>query len=90
MKNVTIHTIIDMLHSDPQGVSLKFGIPLRTVYSWCENFRKPPDYVLNMMLNIILLERRSGNGNTSEKLEAGMGGIGKAFKEACEESKSET
>lgn len=90
MKNVTIHTIIDMLHSDPQGVSLKFGIPLRTVYSWCENFRKPPDYVLNMMLNIILLERRSGNGDQTKGLENRMGEDKQGIKEACKESKPET
>ena len=59
---MNIHDVIDMLKSDPQGVSIKFGIPLRTVYAWCDGSRKPPAYVINMMLNIILLERRSGNG----------------------------
>lgn len=53
-----IHTIIEMLHSDPAGISSKFGIPIRTVYHWCEGTRKPPEYILMMMLNIILLERR--------------------------------
>ena len=69
-----IHTIIEMLHSDPAGVSLKFGIPLRTVYAWCSGARKPSDYVLCMMLNIILLERRLNNGNEAEELGAGMEG----------------
>lgn len=59
---VTIHEIIDMIKADPKGISLKFGIPLRTVYSWCDGSRKPPEYVINMMLNIILLERRNNNG----------------------------
>lgn len=74
----SIHDIIDMLRSDPQGISLKFGIPIRTVYSWCEGKRTPPDYVIMMMFNIILLEkslkRRLGiNGKQEEKLEEGMG-----------------
>lgn len=70
----SIHDIIDLLRSDPQGVSLKFGIPIRTVYSWCEGKRTPPDYVIMMMLNIILLERRlATNGKQEEKLEGRMG-----------------
>ena len=70
----SIHDIIDLLRSDPQGISLKFGIPIRTVYSWCEGKRTPPDYVIMMMLNIILLERRIAiNGKQEEKLEERMG-----------------
>ena len=70
-----IHTIIEMMHSDPAGVSLKFGIPLRTVYAWCSGARKPADYVLCMMLNIILLERRlENNGNEAEELGERMEG----------------
>lgn len=68
-----IHTIIEMMHSDPAGVSSKFGIPLRTVYAWCSGERKPSDYVLCMMLNIILLERRLKNdGNETKELGEGM------------------
>lgn len=70
-----IHTIIEMLHSDPSGISLKFGIPLRTVYAWCSGARKPPDYLITMMLNIIMLERRlTVNGNEAEELGSGMEG----------------
>lgn len=65
---MTIHDIIDMLHGDPMTVSLKFGIPIRTVYAWCEGYRKPTDYVLCMMANIILLERRLSDGNSKEGL----------------------
>lgn len=72
MKN--IHDVIDLLETDPAGISLKFGIPLRTVYSWCSGERKPPAYLIVMMLQIILLERRLANyGNTEEGLEKGMG-----------------
>ena len=68
---VDIHAIIEMLKTDPAGISTKFGVPLRTVYGWCNGNRTPPDYVINMMLNIILLERRMKNGK-SEELGRGM------------------
>ena len=69
---VDIHAIIDMLRTDPAGISMKFGIPLSTVYGWCNGNRTPPAYVINMMLNIILLERRMKNGNEKEGLVSGM------------------
>lgn len=72
MKN--IHDVIDLLETDPAGISLKFGIPLRTVYSWCSGERKPPEYLIVMMLQILLLERRLAiYGDTKEGLEDGMG-----------------
>ena len=71
MKN--IHDVIEILKSDPQEISLKFGIPLRTVYSWCSGERKPPEYLISMILQIILLERRLEYGNTEEELAEGMG-----------------
>lgn len=82
-----IHAVIDLLKSDPQGVSTKFGVPLRTVYSWCSGERIPPDYVIMMMLNIILLERRiAANGNTAERLENRMGSNIKTVKEVGKKS----
>ena len=85
MKNV--HDVIELLKSDPQGLSLKFGIPLRTVYSWCSGERQPPEYLITMMLQIILLERRLAiYGDTKEGLEKGMGTDSSQGKEACQES----
>ena len=82
-----IHTIIDMLRSDPVGISSKFGIPLRTVYSWCSGERVPADYVIMMMLNIILLERRLAiYGNEEERLEGGMGSGTEGIQEAGQKS----
>ena len=83
---VDIHVIIEMLKTDPAGISTKFGIPLRTVYGWCKGNRQPPDYVINMMLNIILLERRMKNGNEEERLVHGMAGDLKEIKKAGQES----
>ncbi|MBO7735756.1 MAG: hypothetical protein J6S67_24525 [Methanobrevibacter sp.] len=72
MKN--IHDVIDLLKTDPQGISLKFGIPLRTVYSWCSGERQPPEYIIIMMLQIILYERRLAiYGDTEKELAKGMG-----------------
>ena len=82
-----IHSVIELLKSDPAGISMKFGIPLRTVYHWCKGTRRPPDYVIMMMLNIILLERRIKlYGDSEERLEEGMGGREQGIKEACKES----
>ena len=84
MKN--IHDVIEILKSDPQEISLKFGIPLRTVYSWCSGERKPPEYLICMMLQIILLERRLEYGNTEEELAEGMGTNSSKVKKARKKS----
>lgn len=65
---IDIHEIIDMMRADPKGISDKFNIPLRTVYSWCSGERKPPDYIIKMMHYILILERRSSNGNEKKRL----------------------
>lgn len=65
---IDIHEIIDMMRADPKGISDKFNIPLRTVYSWCSGERKPPYYIIKMMHYILILERRSSNGNEEERL----------------------
>ena len=88
MKN--IHDVIDLLETDPAGISLKFGVPLRTVYSWLSGERQPPKYLIMMMLNIILLERRLAiYGNSKEELAEGMGSNTKSGSKACKKSKSE-
>ena len=51
---MNIQDIIDAMRSDPAGISAKYGIPLRTVYGWCNGSRKPPVYVLTMMSDIII------------------------------------
>ena len=85
----TIHDIIDMMGSDPAGISSKFGIPIRTVYGWCNGSRTPPDYLICMMLNILLLERRLAYVK-SEGLESGMGEAAGGVQETCKTSESET
>lgn len=34
-------------------LSKRFGIPLRTVQDWHGGRRNPPDYVVNMMIEIL-------------------------------------
>lgn len=65
---IDIHEIIDVMRSDPKGISEKFNIPLRTVYGWCNGSRTPPDYIIKMMNYILILERRNDNGNSKEEL----------------------
>ena len=83
---ITIHDIIDILHSDPAGISKKFGIPLPTVYGWCNGNRQPPAYVIGMMYQIVDMERRHGHGNEKEGLEGRMGSYSKGEQEAGQES----
>ena len=83
---ITIHDIIDILHSDPAGVSKKFGIPLPTIYGWCNGNRQPPAYVIGMMYQIVDMERRYGHGNEEEGLESRMGSDSKREQEAGQES----
>ena len=91
-EKITIHTIIDLLHSDPKGVSDKFGIPLKTVYNWCSGSRKPPKYVIIMMLWIIELQeelnRRVNNGTNTNRLGTKMEGHTIRKQEACKKGKS--
>ena len=83
---MTIHDIIDMMHCDVDGISSKFGIPLRTVYGWCNGSRRPADYLITMMLTIILLERRLNDGNSKKELEGRMGEGQCGIKEAGQKS----
>ena len=65
---ITIHDIIDILHTDPAGISKKFGIPLPTVYGWCNGNRQPPAYVIGMMYTIIKLEGLNNGKENSDRL----------------------
>ena len=82
-----IKEFIDEMRSDPAGISAKYGIPLRTVYGWYNGSRKPPVYVLTMMSDINILERRlKAYGDSKEGLEEGIREDISRIKEACKES----
>ena len=55
---MNINDIIKEMGSDPAGISAKYGIPIQTIYNWCRGSRKPPEYVIVMMADILILERR--------------------------------
>ena len=84
---ISIHDIIDQMHTDPAGISARYGIPIRTVWSWCRGERKPPAYVLVMMSDIITLERMvRANGNSKEGLGADLEGNSCRIEETRKES----
>lgn len=39
------------------ALAKRFGIPLRTVQNWHEGVRTPPDYVVNMIEELLQLKR---------------------------------
>ena len=44
-------------------LSSHFGIPLRTVQDWYAGRRNPPDYVVNMMVKLLIIERNKSTEN---------------------------
>jgi DNA-binding transcriptional regulator YiaG len=40
------------------ALAKRFGIPLRTVQDWHSERRTPPDYVVNMMLEILAFDQK--------------------------------
>lgn len=43
-------------------LNAKYGIPERTMRTWKAGTRKPPEYVLTMLSDILILERRLKDG----------------------------
>lgn len=40
-----------------KALSLRFGIPLRTVENWSAGVNTPPDYLIGMMDELLTLKR---------------------------------
>ena len=38
----------------------RFGIPVRTIQNWHAGVRNPPDYVVNMMEELLRIEKSRG------------------------------
>lgn len=50
MKTMTdLRTLLDTYHLTQAAFARRFGIPLRTVESWCRGLRTPPPYVLRLL-----------------------------------------
>lgn len=50
---MTIKEICDKYSLSQTALSNRFGIPIRTVQDWYSGRRNPPDYVANMMDEIL-------------------------------------
>lgn len=54
---MTIKDICEKYGLSQTALAKRFGIPLRTVQDWHAGRRTPPDYVVNMMVE--LLEKKA-------------------------------
>lgn len=54
---MSIKDICDKYGLSQTALAKRFGIPLRTVQDWHAERRTPPDYVVNMMVE--LLEKKA-------------------------------
>ncbi len=56
MKKMLLDICVEY-HITGSEISRRFNIPLRTVQDWKSGKRKPPEYVLNMLEELLRLER---------------------------------
>ena len=56
--NMTIKEICERYSLSQTALAKRFGIPPRTVQDWYSERRKPLDYVLTMMVEILESERQ--------------------------------
>lgn len=54
---MTIKDICSKYGLTQKALSERFGIPLRTVENWAGGQRQPPEYVINMMIEILKRDR---------------------------------
>lgn len=50
---MTIKEICEKYNLGQTALARRFGIPLRTVQDWHSEKRTPPDYVVNMMAELL-------------------------------------
>ena len=55
---MTIKDICIKYDFNQTELAKRFGIPLRTVQDWHSGRRTPPDYVVNMMVEILAFEQK--------------------------------
>ena len=60
---MTFDKLVEYYRLEPADISKKYGIPVRTVYSWYQGTRRPPEYLITMIQRLEDqahgLERRS-------------------------------
>lgn len=87
---MTFKDLVTNQQIDIKALSAKYNIPMRTVYRWLDGTRRPPMYLLLMIYDINLLERKvSGHGITFEetaRLAGRMEGNSQGIQEAGQAS----
>lgn len=57
---MTIQEICKKYGMGQTDLSRRFDIPLRTIQNWCGEQRKPPEYIVRMMDEILCKEIKEG------------------------------
>ena len=57
MKENIIYQYRSLLNMSQREFAIYLQIPLRTIQSWEQGFRNPPDYVVLLIQRILLLEK---------------------------------
>lgn len=55
---MTIREICEKYNLSQTALAKRFGIPLRTVQNWCTEQRIPPEYVVNMINELLSQDLR--------------------------------
>ena len=53
---MTIRELCEKYNISQSGLARRFGIPLRTVQGWYLGERKPPEYVVRMIYELLLVD----------------------------------
>lgn len=64
---MTFKQLLDLSGMSVKQICIKYSIPISTATCWANGSRKPPEYVILMMFDILLLE-----GVISHEQEAGL------------------
>ena len=59
---MTIKDICEKYGLSQTALAKRFGIPLRTVQDWHSERRTPPDYVVNMMIELLEKDKDNKGG----------------------------
>lgn len=60
----TIKTICKTYGLSQTALARRFGIPLRTVQAWHTGERTPPDYVVNMISDLLEYDREAAGSKS--------------------------
>ena len=66
---MTFKQLLDLSGMSIKQVCIKYSIPISTATCWANGSRKPPEYVILMMFDILLLEGVISNGDQETGLE---------------------